>query len=437
MNGFKILSDIVPVDPALARRLTAALKSLEPEDIDSLYDSYARAMKRSDLTPSSAEDAARIAASLRVPLNLEDLMVNAGDDFLMPTLRRYYARYRRTSAAHPELDEAERLRQWVMRGATQGPLALLTALLGQGFRRASKAAADRARPVLTSSIMRPEELTAAREAQFWDAIKPYRRGRVGEEVADRIDKRLPVLSDPTFNPNLINDGDFRNAKGLLAELYSLGQQLNLVQQLRRQHDNHALELYSGITASIVTATGKRQFVEFTDNIIGSITNGTLQIVALIEVKGWSNLMKGVQRARSQLFEWLEGTVQPRTVSGGKVSKGTEIMLGHRVRERQILPAIRRGESIRERTFEFDPTGQARRRVQGIFQSDKNILTLGTKRRGNQGFEVQVPGQSYLKIDFDNTQYRTVGKKTLSTLDDITSSELDYLVASLFRHRGRF
>ena len=410
----------------------AILKPKQIDEIAHLAPGTAEAMVKQLETLSKGEQAvftkalAHLAEGRRIPLDLLDDVLPlieklnmkyhvAWDELFDATLgnfrhrklqeqyRAYLEKYKKTEAqVTPE--------QWARR-TRGGPAKLLRLLMGDNFARLIGKSSGGAKVfVKLANVVRPASLDDIKLELFLNVL------RMNPQLLTR--KLEKYFADSEYSGSLVNIHHMNNAKGNIGEIFALVEQRAIV---REQIEAYAILSFA---KKIDLVTGIRiKGLEFSDNIIGFVDRaGNLNVIGIVEVKNFADARMGLEKAKTQFFEWLEENID----------------------EGVTLTATYRGK---QRKFIYDPS-LAAGKVKGLFSSRKYILYIDAGTRGSlHRYAVGYSGSSPMGLNFDTRVHgarpitfdngkRTVGQVQVRPVEGVTSAELDYLAALLIQSKGQ-
>lgn len=411
----------------------AILKPRQLDEIAHLIPGTAEAMMKQVEGLSKNEQAlftkalAHLADGKRIPLKLLDEVLPLieklnlkyhveWDELFDATLghfrhRKLQEQYRNYLDTRNNTEAQVSPEQWARR-TRGGPARLFRLLLGENFAKLIGKRSGGARIfVKLANVVRPASLDDAKLAIFLPLLKAN-----PQLLTRRLEK---FFAADDYSDALVNIGHMNNAKGNIGEIFALVEQRAIV---REQIAAYAIlpfakkiDLVTGITAE-----GR----EFSDNIIGFVDRaGNLNVLGIAEVKNFADPKLGLEKAKTQFFEWLED----------KVDEGV------------TLTAIYKGK---KRKFVYDPNLSSGK-VKGLFSSKKYILYIDRENLGSvHRYAVGYSGKSPMGLDFDTHVHgarritfddgkRTVGQVLVRPVEGVTTAELDYLAALLIQSKGRF
>ena len=411
----------------------AILKPKHIDEIAHLVPGTAEAMVKQVETLSKGEQAvftkalAHLAEGRRIPLALlddvlplieklnikyhvewDELFDATSGNFrhrkLQEQYRAYLDKYSKTEAqVTPE--------QWARR-TRGGPAKLLRLMMGENFAKLIGKSSGGAKVfVKLANVVRPASLDDVRLDLFLNVL------RLNPRLLTR--KLEKYFAGAEYSGSLVNIRHMNNAKGNVGEIFALAEQRAII---REQVDAHAVLPFA---KKIDLVTGIRiQGLEFSDNIIGFVDRaGNLNVLGIVEVKNFADARLGLEKAKTQFFEWLEGNIE----------------------EGVTLTATYKGK---QRKFIYDPSLNAGK-VKGLFSSKKYILYVDAgSRNGLHRYAVGYSGRSPMGLNFDTRVHgarpitfdngkRTVGQVRVRPVEGVTNAELEYLAALLIQSKGQF
>ncbi|SFM82518.1 hypothetical protein [Nitrosomonas communis] len=305
--------------------------------------------------------------------------------------------------------------QWARR-TRGGSARLFRLMLGENyFKNIGKSKGGVKIFVKLADVVRPDSLDDVKLGILLTMLKANPK-----LLFRRLDK---FFASDNYSNTLVNLGHMNNAKGNIGEIIALVEQRAIVRELIATYATlpfaKNIDLVTGI---IVKGQG-----EFSDNFIGYIDDaGDLNVLAIIEVKNWADRKLGLEKAKLQFFEWLEGGID----------EGVTLTMTYRENEKK---------------FVYDPelNSDEVKKVKGIFRSKKYILYIGKENLGSvHRYAVGYSGRSPMGLDFDTHMHgggritfddgkRTVGQVQVRPVEGVTTAELDYLAALLLKSKGQF
>jgi len=409
---------------------------IKPKNIDEvahLLPGTAEAMIKQVEALSKAEQAvfskamSHLAAGRRIPLELlneilpliEKLNINyhvEWDELFDATLghfrhRKLQEHYRnyldRTNRTEAEVSPT----QWARR-TRGGPARLLRLMMGENYAKLIGRSSGGAKLfVKLANVVRPASLDDAKLEALLSIL------RANPQLLTR--KLGGFFKSDEYSDALINIGHISNAKGNIGEIFALFEQRAIAREMvmAQQALSFAkkIDLVTGISIA-----GR----DFSDNIIGFVDRaGNLNVLAIIEVKNFANPRLGLEKAKLQFFEWLEGNMD----------------------EGLTLTATYQGK---KRKFIYDPNLSSGK-VKGLYSSKKYILYVGKENLDTvHRYVVGYSGRSPAGLDFDKHVHggkpitfddgkRTVGQVRIRPVEGLSNAELDYLAALLIQSKGQF
>ena len=199
----------------------------------------------------------------------------------------------------------------------------------------------------------------------------------------------------------MSKGRFNNVKGVVGEVLAIPTQRKIHME---QHPDALL--FTGVT---MKRKGASSPVLFSDNIIAKLNGNDLEIKVLFEVKAGK---RGGSEATSQIFEWIEGRLEPGDQmiipKGSKYydAKGVEQTLTKEIRVK----------------YGYQPTADEVKAgvgtVQGLANADRTMIVS--------------KGTSLLGLNAEEQ----VAAKVIREELPLTSSEIDYLGVQLVGELGK-
>ncbi len=362
-----LLRGITPEDARLIRTVESAIAAGRPLSADQMA-AFVRLLER-------------LNGGTRPPL---DELLNAGrTGFVHAELQTMFQRYaRRNRRADPV--------RWALAQTSGRARAILVARLGPDYVQQTRI---HRRFIHLVNVARPHGWDAQRARRLIEELM-QQRSRLLERLDGLLAQRRSTDVVARFLANVRPlAGHFRILKGNLAELLSMPLQRRILRQIADVPGGEDCRLLTGVR--IRTADGRSML--FSDNLVGRIRRGNLEIFAVNEVKaGYS----GGAEATEQVFEWIEG----------RLDDGMELVLprGSRI----IAPDGAEEILTRELSFTYRPGTRDAGQVIGLASAPRFLIT--------------ARGVSHLGVDSAMQIAPNVTRMEL----DYSASELDYLCAQI-------
>ncbi|KTD23003.1 Uncharacterised protein [Legionella lansingensis] len=355
---------------------------INAEDAKLIREAEKRIKKGLTATAQQVEELSRIYKKIKsAPPTIDQLLNVDGTGFMHTELQEAYRAYvkNRTNPASP--------RDWAM-GKTRNPEAtkLLKAFLGSDYIRRAKYKLRQPQQLINNfEVPRPMDLSDDEAmqllAQFFKQPK---------NLSQRLEDFFPttfaginpkdVLEIYRLRTATVTQGMFNVLKGNLAEILSKEIKLRHLDEIRKTIPN--AKLISGLKIQLMEKGKLNPAKLFADDVIAVIEKGNLRILKLYEVKSG---YRGGREATEQIFDWIEGR------------------LPHAEGSRLLLPD---GQH-----FTYDPRSRAKDRVIGLNNAPRCIITAkGASHLGVDSSMQVVARTERIELDITSAQMEEKLKK---------------------------
>jgi hypothetical protein len=388
---------------------------INTEDAKLIRETEKKIKKGLAATPQQIEELSRIYKKIKTdPPTVEDLLNVDGTGFIHSELQEAYRAYTKGKS------NPENPRKWAL-GKTRNPEAikLLKGFLGDDYlRRAKYKLRQTQQHINNFEVPRPMELSDEEAmrllAQFF---------KQPQILTQRLEDIFPttfvgvnpkdVLKTYRIRTAVITQGKFNVLKGNLAEILSKDIKLKHLDELRKTIPD--AKLISNLRIQLMENGQLQQAKLFADDVIAVMEKGNLKILKLYEVKAG---YRGGQEATEQIFDWIEGR------------------LPHAEGSRLLLP---NGQH-----FTYNPSSSSKGRVIGLNNAPRCIITAkGASHLGvdsslqvaarTERIELEITSKQMeekLKKQFFNEYLEEVSRK--KQLADFTEEFMDELASRKVR-----
>ncbi|HIE3637871.1 TPA: hypothetical protein ACXLUZ_003675 [Legionella anisa] len=317
---------------------------LNAEDAKLIREAEKRIKKGLAATVEQVEELSRIYKKIKSePPTIDDLLNVDGTGFMHSELQEAYRIYTK-GKSNPESP-----RKWAL-GKTRNPEAikLLKGFLGSDYIRRAKYKLRQTQYLINNfEVPRPMDLSDDEAMQL--LAKFFKQP---EKLTERLEDFFPttfagispqeVLKNYRIRTATVTQGSFNVLKGNLAEILSKDIKLKHLDEIRKTVPD--AKLISGLKIQLMEKGKLNPEKLFADDVIAVIEKGNLRILKLYEVKAG---YRGGHEATEQIFDWIEGR------------------LPHAEGSRLLLP---NGQH-----FTYDPSSMGKGRVIGLNNAPRCII----------------------------------------------------------------
>jgi hypothetical protein len=335
-------------------------------------------------------------------LIVDDLLMTDEQGLVHGDLMQFYEDYRLSKIGANETPLLPR--DWVIMTRSRVAIRRLESLLGAGFRGGRGDSV----PILIdlTTRPRPDSLTPERLTDLLNLLRREDNLPKTWERLGRFDDVADTALEALRTERLANLGHLNILKGNLAEVFSMPQQLRVLNEIKATHPEAMI--FSGAR---LRETGRSSRL-FSDNIIARrLSNGNLQILMVFEVKSG---YQGGAAGTEQVFEWTERRIEDGIrLEFPAGSRFYDIPMGGNPATDATI-----GRLDTALSYVYDPDRVTdSERVISLISSNRQIIT--------------ATGQSQSGVD---ASLGIVGDRSVMELG-VTSNDLDYLCAQLLLDRA--